>query len=525
VITPELAAAAAQSEAAIAAGRGDGYDHMILALRAQALGDGAAAEEFFAKAQALSPDDPSVLTGRAKYLRETGRLSEGLAACDSAVTIAPEYPDAWIERGAILGAGGSPRAALESYRRALALNAQAVPAHAGIAAIAAREGDAALTRCHGEQALALDPLNAIAASALATLANEANEPQKAVSILEPVIAAQTGPSFGRSLVLGHLGDARHKLGDYAGAYAAYRACKADFAAIHAGLAQNVMRHSALITAVDEGLQAASGIEPASLEPSPIAARRHVFLLGHPRSGTTLLENVLATLSGVEALEERPTLIAADQAMLMGDRSSIISAMSRLAVENESVLRQWRDAYWDKVVSAGITPAVSTFVDMDPLKGTRLPIIARLFPDARVLIMRRDPRDVVWSCFKTQFAMTSGTLDFTTLEDTARHYDAMMTLIRHALERLPIHALDVHYHRLVRDFETTTQEICKFIGLEWSTEVLRFDRTAQRRGVATASVSQVRKGLYDGTRQWEPYARWLEPVLPILQPWIERFGYD
>lgn len=524
-LAPELAAAAAQSEAAIAAGHGDGYDHMILALAAQAMGDTARAEDLFRQAQMLSPHDPSVLTGRAKFLRESGRLSEGLAACDAAIALAADYPDAWIERGAILGAGGSSRAATESYERALALNPQAAPAHAGIAAIAARNGDAALARTHGEQAMALDPLNAIAASALATLANEAGDPQAAVELLQPVIDARAAPAFDRSLALGLLGDAKHKLGDHAGAFAAYSACKADFAAIHADPAGGRMRHREFVEAIDDGLYAAPPIEPAALPPSPLASKRHVFLLGYPRSGTTLLENVLASLRGVEALEERPTLSAADDALLSGDREAIVAGMVRLAGAADEVLLQWRDAYWDKVTGSGVTPGAAAFVDMDPLKGTRLPIIARLFPDARVLVMRRDPRDVVWSCFKTQFAMTSGTLDFTTLKDTARHYDALMTLTSHALDRLPVNALDVHYHRLVRDFEATTREICQFLGLEWSEEVLRFDRTAKKRGVATASVSQVRRGLYDGTRQWEPYARWLEPVLPILQPWIERFGYD
>ncbi|MFM6931825.1 MAG: tetratricopeptide repeat-containing sulfotransferase family protein [Novosphingobium sp.] len=525
MIPPELAAAAQQSEAAIAAGHGDGYDHMILALLAQATGDSARAEDLFRQAQALSPHDPSVLTGRAKFLRETGRLSEGLAACDAAIALAADYPDAWIERGAILGAGGSSRPAQDSYERALALNPQAAPAHAGIAAIAARNGDSDLARTHGEQAMAIDPLNAIAASALATLANEAGDPRAAVDLLQPVIAARTSPAFDRSLALGLLGDALNKLGDHAGAFAAYSACKADFAAIHADPVDGRMRHREFVAAIDEGLRQAAPIAPADLPRSPIAAHHHVFLLGYPRSGTTLLENVLASIPGVEALEERPTLAPADDALLSGNRADIVAGMARLAAEKENVLRQWRDAYWAKVTGSGITPAAAAFVDMDPLKGTRLPIIARLFPEARVLVMRRDPRDVVWSCFKTQFAMTSGTLDYTTLENTARHYDALMTLTSHALERLPVNALDVHYHRLVRDFEATTREICQFIGLEWSDAVLRFDRTAQSRGVATASVSQVRRGLYDGTRQWEPYAEWLEPVRPILQPWIERFGYQ
>jgi hypothetical protein len=162
--------------------------------------------------------------------------------------------------------------------------------------------------------------------------------------------------------------------------------------------------------------------------------------------------------------------------------------------------------------------------MDPLKGTRLPFIARLFPDARILLMRRDPRDVVWSCFRTNFAVSSGTLEYTSLERAARHYDALMRLTELALDRLPLTVREVHYHRLVQSFEAETREICAFAGLDWSDAVRQFDTTAARRGTSTASVSQVRRGLYDGTRQWEAFADFLAPVMPILQPWIDRFGY-
>jgi hypothetical protein len=185
----------------------------------------------------------------------------------------------------------------------------------------------------------------------------------------------------------------------------------------------------------------------------------------------------------------------------------------------------RAAYWAKVAEAGLEVPGKTFVDMDPLKATRLPIIARLFPEARILIMRRDPRDVVWSCFRTNFALTNAAFDFTTLEGVARHYDAMMRVIELSRERLDLAFHEVRYETLVGDFDATTQALCDFAGLAWGESMRRFDRTARKRGVATASAGQVRKGLYDGRRQWEPYAQWLAPIMPILRPWIERFGYD
>jgi hypothetical protein len=140
-------------------------------------------------------------------------------------------------------------------------------------------------------------------------------------------------------------------------------------------------------------------------------------------------------------------------------------------------------------------------------------------------MRRDPRDCVWSCFHTNFALSSAALEFVSLEKAARHYVALMELTEAALSKWPIAAHILHYDALVRDFETTTKGLCAFLGLDWSPDLRNFDRTAQKRGVSTASAGQVRKGLYDGTRQWERYRDHLAPILPLLQPWVDKFGFD
>ena len=139
-------------------------------------------------------------------------------------------------------------------------------------------------------------------------------------------------------------------------------------------------------------------------------------------------------------------------------------------------------------------------------------------------MRRDPRDVVWSCFKTNFVANAQALEFTTLERAATHYDAVMRMTELCLDRLPLNVQIVRYESLVGDFDATTQALCDSIGVRWTENLRTFDRTAQRRGVTTASASQVRRGLYDGSGQWRPFAEAMAPVLPILAPWVERFGY-
>lgn len=496
-------------------------DRLHQAWTALAAGDHPRAEALFAGLLREPEVDPLALVGMASLLRFQGRLRDAILHCDAALRRDPDCAEAWLERAFVLNTGGSFPAAAASYREVLARDPNYAAAHAGLAGLAAREGDAGLARQHGQAALAIEPGNAIAAAALATTELEAGNPVAARDILAPLAALVAPPSAERIQLLTTYGDALAKSGEADAAMAAYSQAQGGFAALHEPPAGTHEGHRALIARITAELAAAPAAAwRASGLPAPDgAARNHVFLLGYPRSGTTLVENVLASLPGVSALEERPTLVEADRAFLAEP-----GGITRLAQLSPTKLAPYPQAYWDKVRAAGVAPGGQTFVDMDPLKATRLPLIARLFPQARILIMRRDPRDVVLSCFRNSFALTSAALEFTSLERTARHYDAMMRLIELARDRLPLAFHEVDYHALVRDFDGTTRALCAFLDLPWDESLRRFASTARNRGVATASASQVRRGLYDGRGQWEAYARHFEPVLPILEPWIEKFGY-
>lgn len=527
MLTPELASAAVLSEAALSRGQGDAYDHAIVALARSANRDFAAADALFQRALALEPGNPSTLTSLAIHYRNQNRNRDAVLACDEAIRCYPDYADAWLERGSILGGGGSSDAARASFARAAELAPHMAAAHAGLASLAARDGDAAAARVHAERALAIDPHNATAINAVASAELSDGKPEAALAAIGPLLSRLDHPSLERSLAHSFAANAHDCLKDYAAAFRHYTAANGDFEAIHAGSTEGQLNQTSFVEALMDGLAAASHERwTADLTKGPAnAAKKHVFLIGYPRSGTTLVENILASLPGVSALEERPTLFEADREFIAGSGQEIVDGLKRFANLEAHDLAPYKRAYWDKVVAAGIAPDAPCFVDMDPLKGTRLPFIARLFPEARILVMRRDPRDVVWSCFRTNFAMSSGTLEYVTLERTARHYDAVMRLTELAMERLPLNCHIVQYHRLVQDFDAETQMMCEFAGLEWTDQVRSFDRTAAKRGVTTASAGQVTRGLYDGTRQWEPYAEYLAPVLPILEPWIRNFGYD
>ncbi|WP_421836447.1 tetratricopeptide repeat-containing sulfotransferase family protein [Novosphingobium sp.] len=521
-MSEDLETAARAAAAALGAGRGTAADCTTLGWYRAVSGDQAGALALFERALQMNPREVEAMVGLAGLHRAAGRLRDAALRCDAALAIAPGYAEAWLERAFVMAAGGVMDEAKRCYVEVIALApthaGQRAAAHAGLAAIAARDGEAEAGRHHARAALTDDPANTAAITALATIELEAGEAQAARRLVEPALARMPEPSPERMELLHALGDACNRLRDPAAAFAAYARAKQDFAVIHAATFAGRPPHREFIEGVAAGLAAMdlSG-RPVGAPPPP---NPHIFVLGYPRSGNTLLENVLASLPGTAAIEEMPTLREADLAFLAEP-----DGLPRFAALDEAALAPYRSAYWQRAGQAlGRDPAGTTLVDMDPLKSIRLPLIARLFPAAKVLLVRRDPRDVVWSCFRTSFALSNAAMDFTTLEGAARHYDALMRLTELALARLPLSVLEVPYHRMVQDFDVMTREICQFVGLAWTDDLRRFDRTARARGVSTASARQVRRGLFDGTRQWEPYGEYLAPVMPILQPWIEKLGY-
>jgi tetratricopeptide (TPR) repeat protein len=515
----DVSRAATLAEAALGAGASDPLFLNLAAWRREEAGDYRGAHALLRRALALAPGDVLIAGSIGAVLRKEGRHDEALAVLDRVVAAAPRHTAAWLERGYTLDSLKREEEAGESYRRALALDPTLASAHGRLADTAARRGRAEEAREQAARALALDPHEPAALAALATVAIEARDGAAAEALLRPLVDRVRGDDRTRTLTL--LGDSLDRQDRTAAAFACYRAAQANFREVYRdALAPGPGRpsHRAFVERITAQLDSPRAPAPVPAGALPGAAATHVFLLGYPRSGTTLVENVLASAPGVAALEERDTLAAADEALIGND-----GAMPDLAALEPALRERLRADYWRRVAAMGAATS-GTFVDMNPLNGTRLPIIAALFPRARVLVMRRDPRDVVLSCYRINFTPSPAAWSFSDLEETARHYDALMTLTERARATLPLAFHEVRYDRLVTDFVPTVRAMADFIGLPWTDEFARFDRTAQRRGVRTASATQVRRGLFDGRGQWRRYADELAPVLPILRPWVERFGF-
>ncbi len=244
-----------------------------------------------------------------------------------------------------------------------------------------------------------------------------------------------------------------------------------------------------------------------------------MLTGFARSGTSLLGLALEGLEQVEVLQEREPMT--DALRRFGGRDGL----ARLLSASEAELDLYRDAYWRRVRSAGARLDRAVFVDKQPMNALHLPLVTRLFPAARILFMRRDPRDVALGCFRRRFLMNRYTYQLLTAEGSARLYGAAMRIAERTRELASPDMLAVRQEMLVADFRGAMGEVCRVLGLPWSEAIGGFAGRIRSSSVATPSAPQLARGLNaDGVGRWRRYAPQLRPLSPILEPWVRRFGY-
>ena len=216
-----------------------------------------------------------------------------------------------------------------------------------------------------------------------------------------------------------------------------------------------------------------------MAPTPGQSNTHAFLVGFPRSGTTLLEQALAGHSSVATLEEAPTLAAAHAEFM-----SSSEGLERLATLTSEAAAHWRARYWAEVATYGVNASGKLFVDKAPAGTVDLPLVAKFFPEARVLFALRDPRDVVLSCLRNNFQLNAMTYAFTELGEAAACYAAGMELSEIYRAVLPLKWLDVQHEVLISDFDAGLAPICAFLGVEQEPAMADVAQTARTRSVRT-----------------------------------------
>ena len=473
----------------------------------------------FERAREHDPDNPEALNGLGFCLTMMGRPKEALAVFDHGLAVAPGTLFLILHRAQALENVGRLReaqAALEHVATAEPDNARALE---HLASLCVRRGDMAAARDYATRALKIvTPLPAATIAIAAADVAERKFEAARVSMASLAADARFSPA-NRSIALGLLGDALDGLDRPAEAFAAYAAARETLRGPMEAMLKGTESAIARVKRLAEYFRDADAA-PWRIAATPGPVRTHAFLVGFPRSGTTLLEQALASHPDIRTMEEVDCL--GDTA---GEYFFLEGGMTRLAALDEDALAKLREAYWRRVAEAGIATDRPVFVDKMPLNSVHMGMIARLFPAAKILFALRDPRDVVLSCFRRRLVMTAHMYELSTLAGAAAFYDAVMRLAMIYRETLALPVLELRHEDMIADFDGETRRVCDFLGLEWHGAIRNFAADAKARDIKTPSASQVVRGLNtDGAGQWRRFAPQMAPVLPVLAPWVARFGY-
>jgi len=244
-----------------------------------------------------------------------------------------------------------------------------------------------------------------------------------------------------------------------------------------------------------------------------------FLIGFPRSGTTLLDTILRTHSKTLVLEEE-IYLENTRNYYFTSNSNRLGAIKNISLEEVINLRKH---YFDQInIDYKNT---ETVIDKLPLTITELGFVEKIFPDAKIILALRHPCDVVISCFFSSFKMNRAMINFLSIKNTVDFYNKVLDLFEFYENELNLEIIKIKYEDIVFDFENETKKLFKFLNLEYEDGINKFYETAQnRKMISTPSYSQVTSPLYSSSiDRWKNYESLVKIEKP-LRKWIKRLNY-
>ena len=449
------------------------------------------------------PDDPAVRLTLARLLADLGRQEDSMAQLDrAAAAVAGADASGQADSGLIRIALGDQRAGAASDEALRSLRE--------LALLLERTNRMDALRNLLEEAEARGVTRNILGYPAAAVALRDGDAAEARRLLA-LESAEVDPVRSQRLMAKIL----DSLGDPAGAFAAAEAMNAAVSD-HDGWVRRGAEYRRRVRGLAGAVTPDWAAQLAPLSPGP--RRTPAFLVGFPRSGTTLLDTFLMGHPDTEVLEERHMLGAAE---------TVLGNIAQLPLRSPAQLEQARRAYFTELDRHVDRDFPGLIVDKLPLNMLGLPAIYTLFPDARVIFAQRHPCDAVLSGFMQSFTLNDAMACFLTIGGSADFYDAAMSLFTASRDALPLAIHTLVYEELVADPERALQPLIAFLGLEWRPELLDHRATAKARGaIITPSYDQVVRPLDKApSGRWRRYEQQMAPALPVLLPWAAELGYD
>jgi tetratricopeptide (TPR) repeat protein len=276
-----------------------------------------------------------------------------------------------------------------------------------------------------------------------------------------------------------------------------------------------------ITAVNEWL-AVGGKSSVALQQGDLGSDL-CFLIGFPRSGTTLLDVMLDSHPSIQSIEERVTI--EHLAHQLGDhKSGFPNALQSINPKDAETLR---GIYRQIIAENGIKKIDGNIiVDKMPIRTYLSGFIHRVFPQAKFIFALRHPCDVILSNFMQHYAINEGMVHFLSIESAVSMYDQVLKNWQKTLSIMPIKKHYVRYEELVQNTDYCLRSTCEFLGVAWDPNMANHQSHLEERGrIKTNSYHQVAQPIYQRSRnRWHAYKKHFEPHREVLQPHLDYFGY-
>ena len=453
-------------------------------------------------------------------LNDMGNYEDAITSCRRALALRPNYEHAHLNIGNAQKNLGRIDEAVASYRKALAIDPRSVAAYKNLSDLYEETNDLKRADDTIRKALELSPDDPGVKISRAVILKRQGNMEEAIRTLE-ALAAQALSGSLAAQTHNELGKLHDRNNDCERAF--HHFSKANELQAKSGTADLVEKE----TFLSEVVRSASTVTSDWVASWSVGANGGpendpAFIVGFPRSGTTLLDQLLDSHPAIQVMEEREVLpdLALQVAKDFGDYPSC------LADFRESDLERLRERYFQRVDRYIDRRSDTLLVDKLPLNICHTPLIARLFQGAKIILAMRHPCDVVLSNFMQRWGINVAMANFFSLPDAAHAYAQVMSLWQKCTRLLPLDYHMVRYEALVDDLPSETRRMLDFLRVEWDDAVLDYtDHAKKRAHIRTPSYQTVTEPIYGRAKyRWKRYADKLEPTIKDLRSFIEAFGY-
>jgi tetratricopeptide (TPR) repeat protein len=476
--------------------------------------------EAYTKALSIKPDYAESYNNLGNALKDQGKLDEAIEAYTKALSIKPDYAEAYNNLGVTLIEQGKLEEAIEAYNKALAINPDYAEAWSN--------GAGALEKWNKLKELGLwlerafqnfEPVPSDLSFMKVKLLWRNKNTEEAIKLISN-IDVKTITAILQQDYLNLRAKLYESSKDYDLAFNCFDEMNSlatksnDYLRLDPeSYFQRLSDQLAILNSNSFKKPANNITEQNDLIP--------VFLVGFPRSGTTLLDTILRSHSSIYVVEEQP-LVSAAKAFV--EKSGYAEIGQTLPQE---VIAGARNAYFAELDKHGaITDSKSILIDKLPLNLLHIPFIQQLYPQAKFILALRHPLDTILSCWMQNFKLNSAMANMVDLDRISEFYCVAMETFKISRAKYNLSVHQIRYEDLLEDFIGETSALLNFLDLDWEDQMKNFQETALKRGrINTPSYSQVVQPIYnDAKYRWLNYEKHLRKYITKVEPWINEFGY-